>query len=56
MTSMTGGEALAAQLVREGIRDLFLLPGVQLDWAVDPIGRRADEIRLFVPRHEQTTA
>ena len=32
---LTGGQALARQLVREGITDLFGIPGVQLDWAVD---------------------
>ncbi|MBO1114038.1 thiamine pyrophosphate-dependent enzyme [Bordetella petrii] len=51
----TGGQALAAGLIRNGIRDLFMIPGIQLDWAVDALRQRGAEIRLYVPRHEQTT-
>ena len=51
----TGGDALAESLIRHGIKDLFLIPGIQLDWAVEALRKRADAIRLFVPRHEQTT-
>jgi acetolactate synthase-1/2/3 large subunit len=50
---ITGGQALAGQLAREGVRDVFGVPGVQLDWAVDALCERADEIRFVVPRHEQ---
>lgn len=53
---MTGGEALAAQLVREGVRDVFGIPGVQLDYAMDGLARRADQIRYIVTRHEQAAA
>lgn len=53
--SLTGGQTLVDGLVRHGVRDLFLIPGIQLDWAVDALRQRADEVRLFVPRHEQTT-
>lgn len=53
--TMTGGQALAGQLVREGVRDLFAVPGVQLDWAVDALADVQDRIRLIVPRHEQAT-
>lgn len=53
---MTGGEALAQQLVREGITHVFGIPGVQLDFAVDGLRQRSDEIRFIVPRHEQTAA
>ena len=53
---MTGGQALARQLVLEGITDLFGIPGVQLDWAVDGLRQVADRIRYVVPRHEQTTS
>lgn len=52
----TGGEALVDRLVAHGVRDLFMIPGIQLDWAVDALRRRSDEIALFVPRHEQSTA
>jgi acetolactate synthase-1/2/3 large subunit len=51
-----GGEALVAQLAREGVTDVFGIPGVQLDWATDALRRAQDEIRYYVPRHEQATA
>lgn len=51
----TGGQTLVSSLVQHGVRDLFLIPGIQLDWAVDALRQRSDDIRLFVPRHEQTT-
>ena len=53
--SHTGGDAFAKRLIQHDVRDLFMIPGIQLDWAVDALRRRADEIRLYVPRHEQTT-
>lgn len=53
---MTGGEALVAQLVAEGVTDLFGIPGVQLDWATDALRRSRDRIRYWVPRHEQATS
>jgi acetolactate synthase I/II/III large subunit len=53
---MTGGEALVAQLIAEGVTDIFGIPGVQLDWATDALRRAKDHIRYWVPRHEQTTS
>ncbi len=53
---LTGGQALAQQLVREGITDVFGIPGVQLDWAVDGLRQVGNQVRYVVPRHEQTTA
>ena len=53
---MTGGQALAAQLVAEGVRDVFGIPGVQLDWATDALLDVADRIRYVIPRHEQATS
>jgi acetolactate synthase I/II/III large subunit len=53
---MTGGQALARQLVLEGITDVFGIPGVQLDWAVDGLRQVAERIRYVVPRHEQATS
>jgi acetolactate synthase-1/2/3 large subunit len=53
---MTGGQALAAQLVREGIHHVFGVPGVQLDYAVDGLARQADHIDYWNTRHEQTTS
>ncbi|MDW5441903.1 thiamine pyrophosphate-dependent enzyme [Polaromonas sp. SM01] len=55
-SQMTGGEALAQQLVREGVRDIFGVPGVQLDWAVDALAGMQKELRFIVPRHEQATS
>ncbi len=56
MALHTGGQILADGLIRHGVKDLFLIPGIQLDWAVDALRQRSAEIRLYVPRHEQTTA
>jgi acetolactate synthase-1/2/3 large subunit len=53
---MTGGQALARQLVLEGITDVFGIPGAQLDWACDALHDVRDRLRFVVPRHEQTAA
>ena len=52
----TGGAALARQLVREGATDIFALPGIQLDWAMDGLRQVRADIRVIVPRHEQATS
>lgn len=54
-SAMTGGQVLAESLVRHGVKDLFMIPGIQLDWAVDALRQRSEDVRLFIPRHEQTT-
>ncbi len=53
---LTGGQALARQLVLEGITDVFGIPGVQLDWAVDGLREVSNRIRYMVPRHEQAAS
>lgn len=53
--SRTGGQILVQSLIDHGVTDLFMIPGIQLDWAVDALRQRSDEVRLFVPRHEQST-
>lgn len=53
---MTGGQALARQLVAEGVRDLFGIPGVQLDWATDALLDVADQLTYYTPRHEQAAS
>lgn len=53
---LTGGEALVQQLVLEGTTDVFGIPGVQLDWAVDALRKAENAIRYVVPRHEQATS
>ena len=54
MPMMTGGEALARSLHREGIRTIFGLPGVQIYHALDGIAKEP-EIRFITTRHEQAT-
>ena len=56
MTIMTGGDALALQLAKEGVTQIFGLPGVQLDWAIDGLAKIPDRIKVLHTRHEQTTA
>src|SRR4029450_13772048 len=55
MPKMTGGQALAKSLYREGVRVIFGLPGVQLYHLLDGL---YDEpgIRFVTPRHEQATS
>ncbi len=55
MPQMTGGEALAKQLYREGVRVIFGLPGVQLYHALDALAQETG-IRFITTRHEQATA
>src|SRR5256714_4425782 len=53
---MTGGDALARQLAREGVRDIFGVPGVQLDYAIDGLAKVSSQIRYWNTRHEQATS
>jgi acetolactate synthase-1/2/3 large subunit len=53
-TTMTGGEGMAGQLVREGVEVIFGLPGDQLMAALDALVD-TPEIRYIVTRHEQGT-
>lgn len=53
---MTGGEALARQLVLEGVTQVFGVPGVQLDYALDGLATVADPVRFVTTRHEQTAS
>jgi acetolactate synthase-1/2/3 large subunit len=55
MARMSGAEALVALLVREGIKVVFGLPGVQIMDALDAI-YRDKSIRWISVRHEQTAA
>lgn len=52
---ITGGQAMARQLVAEGVEVIFGLPGVQLDWGLDGLARDAPSIRFITTRHEQAT-
>ncbi|MFB9321509.1 thiamine pyrophosphate-dependent enzyme [Cryptosporangium minutisporangium] len=51
---LTGGQALAGQLVAEGVEVVFGLPGDQLMAALDAFVD-APELRYVVTRHEQAT-
>ncbi|MFC6931193.1 thiamine pyrophosphate-dependent enzyme [Actinomadura yumaensis] len=53
---MTGGQALAGQLVREGVDQIFGVPGVQLDHAVDGLASAGAGIRFRNTRHEQAAS
>lgn len=55
MTKMTGGQALAKSLYREGVRMIFGLPGVQLYHAMDALHEEPG-IQFMATRHEQATA
>jgi acetolactate synthase I/II/III large subunit len=54
MESMTGGQALVAQLVREGVTHVFGLPGDQTMHALDAFYDEPS-IRFVTTRHEQGT-
>lgn len=55
---MTGGQALVASLLRQGIDTIFALPGVQLDGAFDALydAQKNGDIRILHTRHEQGAA
>jgi acetolactate synthase I/II/III large subunit len=56
MTTRTGGQLVVESLVRQGVESVFVLPGVQLDWILDGLYERREQIRVYHTRHEQTTA
>jgi len=53
---LTGGQALVASLIANGVDTIFALPGVQLDGAFDALYEERDAIRVIHPRHEQAAA
>lgn len=58
VTEMTGGQALVASLLRQGIDTVFALPGIQLDGFFDALydAQQRGDVRVIHPRHEQTAA
>jgi acetolactate synthase-1/2/3 large subunit len=52
MITRTGGEGLAAQLAREGVRHVFGLPGDQIMHGLDGLYAEGD-IEFITTRHEQ---
>lgn len=55
MPTMTGAQALVAQLITEGVDTVFALPGVQIMAAFDAFHERRQDVRLVHVRHEQAT-
>jgi acetolactate synthase-1/2/3 large subunit len=53
MTSMSGADALLAQLLENGVATIFGLPGGQLDHFFDSMYRCSDRVRFIGSRHEQ---
>jgi acetolactate synthase-1/2/3 large subunit len=53
---MTGGQALVASLLANGVDTIFALPGVQLDGAFDALYDQRSRLRVIHPRHEQAAA
>ena len=54
MVKLSGGEALAKSLVREGVEVVFGIPGIQIYGIVAAI-RDEPDIRMITTRHEQAT-
>lgn len=46
---------MARQLAEEGVRHIFGIPGVQLDYATNGLSAYKDKIAFINARHEQTT-
>ena len=55
MAVMTGGQALARSLRKQGVDTVFGLPGVQLDWLFDALWEERQAIKVYWTRHEQAT-
>lgn len=56
LETMTGGEAIVRSLVTNGIDSIFGIPGVQTYPLFDAVAKHANKLRLYTPRHEQSTA
>lgn len=52
----TGGELLSEQLIAEGVKTIFGVPGIQLDYAVDGLAQNRESIDFISARHEQGAA
>ena len=53
---MTGGAAMVAGLLRNGVDTLFALPGVQLNHFFDAVYDKRNALRVLNARHEQGAA
>jgi acetolactate synthase-1/2/3 large subunit len=54
--TLTGGEALVASLIAQGVDTLFALPGIQLDGLFAALYDARDHLRVIHTRHEQAVA
>ena len=53
---MTGGEAVVAALIAQGVDLVYGLPGIQNDWLYNAFFDARDRIRVIHTRHEQGAA
>jgi len=56
MARITGGEALVRSLEVNGVRQVFGIPGVQLDHAADALYHARDDIEFICARNEQAVS
>ena len=56
MTRLSGGEAVAQSLIKEGIDTVFGLPGIQNDWLYNAFYDARGDICVLHTRHEQGAA
>lgn len=56
MSDVIGADVVADQLIAGGVDTIFGVPGVQLDYFVDAVARRASRLRYVSCRHEQGAA
>jgi acetolactate synthase I/II/III large subunit len=54
--TLTGGEALVASLIAQGVDTIFALPGIQLDGLFAALYDARDHLRVIHTRHEQAVA
>jgi acetolactate synthase-1/2/3 large subunit len=53
MTRRTGGEAIVAQLLQQGVDTVFGLPGAQIYGLFDALHQAGSDLRVVGARHEQ---
>lgn len=53
---LTGGQILVETLIQSGIKQIYGVPGVQLDWLYNALYDYRDQIRTIHARHEQGAA
>lgn len=53
---MNTGDAIVQSLLMHGVDTVFGLPGVQIYPLFDALQRAGERVRVYTPRHEQTTA